>query len=747
MPQVPLQTTQQVFGQIHPAYDGAQASPDAFGAPVGAAAQRVGGALQQASDAASNAAIQQQAFNNEASVNDAFANSFSSKVRDITSGFMQLQGKNAVDGYAQAAQDLNTARLDTRASLNNPAAQRMFDQISMRYVTMEQEAMKRQADQQQLRYNEQASNGLVKSFQQQAADRFNDPINFNRMVNSVALERARYGQTTGQPDFAIDSQIASDKSQMWIDRLRMLAQKDAVSAYSMLQNGETWNTPDGQIQHTDVMQQVAPSQRAALVDELQKGADAVTAHSNAMSFLSGAQMPGVPQLQTVVEQLESKGDSGAIGPYVPGQGTAKGSMQVMDATNGNPGFGVTPAKDDSPEERARVGGDYIARMYTLFGSADKALAAYNAGPGRLQAAVTNYGSDWLAHMPPKAQEYVANGLALLGQSGGGGAASSPSPFVPATPGAIGAVTGNPIGGVSNPGIGLDAAKMEADLASRAEAARQWGNQADPNNPRYGDEMYAEVMRLGNAQINTVRTSQAAAGETLTNMIGQGQIPSMADLMANPDAKNAYSQLSQKGQIEVQNMIAKPPVKLTTANLPLYQQLVGEQNTNPEAFMKEDIVGSYGTKLPVDVLKELINGQAAIAKGGVAQSQKTINFSGAWGNVADMARSANVTNAGDVSQLKGAFIVQLQAYQRDNGKPADAPAQRKIMASLLAPGEQSGAGWFGSSASMPAYQSPDPDKWSPSTPATNAKGWTLHVDGGGRRAYVSPDGKQFELVSK
>jgi hypothetical protein len=32
-----------------------------------------------------------------------------------------------------------------------------------------------------------------------------------------------------------------------------------------------------------------------------------------------------------------------------------------------------------------------------------------------------------------------------------------------------------------------------------------------------------------------------------------------------------------------------------------------------------------------------------------------------------------------------------------------------------------------------------------TPATNAQGWKLHVDKNGNRAYVSPDGKQFEEV--
>jgi len=39
----------------------------------------------------------------------------------------------------------------------------------------------------------------------------------------------------------------------------------------------------------------------------------------------------------------------------------------------------------------------------------------------------------------------------------------------------------------------------------------------------------------------------------------------------------------------------------------------------------------------------------------------------------------------------------------------------------------------------------PAKPSASTPNTNAKGWTLHTDANGNRAYVSPDGKSYEEV--
>lgn len=39
----------------------------------------------------------------------------------------------------------------------------------------------------------------------------------------------------------------------------------------------------------------------------------------------------------------------------------------------------------------------------------------------------------------------------------------------------------------------------------------------------------------------------------------------------------------------------------------------------------------------------------------------------------------------------------------------------------------------------------PAKVPPATPPKNAKGWTLHMDAQGNRAYVSPDGKNFEEV--
>lgn len=102
---------------------------------------------------------------------------------------------------------------------------------------------------------------------------------------------------------------------------------------------------------------------------------------------------------------------------------AKGEMQVLDGTNKNPGYGVKPAQDDSPAERARVGRDYLQAMLTLYGEPAKAWAAYNAGPGRLdqalkESAAGRSGSvDWLSYMPKETRVYVAKNMKELGGNG------------------------------------------------------------------------------------------------------------------------------------------------------------------------------------------------------------------------------------------------------------------------------------------------------------------------------------------
>ena len=101
---------------------------------------------------------------------------------------------------------------------------------------------------------------------------------------------------------------------------------------------------------------------------------------------------------------------------------AKYRMQVMPVTAKNPGYGIRPAKDDSPEEYNRVGEELIAKLIVLNkGDMEKAWAAYNAGQGTVDKAIKAGGDNWLTAMSQfqspanhkQTTEYVAKNVAAL----------------------------------------------------------------------------------------------------------------------------------------------------------------------------------------------------------------------------------------------------------------------------------------------------------------------------------------------
>lgn len=93
---------------------------------------------------------------------------------------------------------------------------------------------------------------------------------------------------------------------------------------------------------------------------------------------------------------------------------ARYAMQTMPATARDPGFGVTPARSNTPNEFNRVGAEYLDAMLERYGGDPaKAWAAYNAGPGRLDAALARGGSNWLSRLPSETRAYVRKNLTRL----------------------------------------------------------------------------------------------------------------------------------------------------------------------------------------------------------------------------------------------------------------------------------------------------------------------------------------------
>jgi hypothetical protein len=133
-----------------------------------------------------------------------------------------------------------------------------------------------------------------------------------------------------------------------------------------------------------------------------------------------AQEPSSKDLLEAVKQQESggrryKADGKTLleGPQTK-YGTAKGEMQVLDMTTKDPGYGVKPAQDDSPDERARVGRDYLRAMVNKYGNKETALVAYNWGPGNTDKWLQKGGD--FTKLPKETQNYVTKITGALGST-------------------------------------------------------------------------------------------------------------------------------------------------------------------------------------------------------------------------------------------------------------------------------------------------------------------------------------------
>lgn len=140
--------------------------------------------------------------------------------------------------------------------------------------------------------------------------------------------------------------------------------------------------------------------------------------------LLGADM--IPGLEQAVMQVESGGNPAAVSSK-----GAMGTMQTMPGTLSDPGYGVAPARDQSPAEMERVGKDYLQAMLRQYGDPRLALAAYNWGPGNVDRAMQTHGGNVdavLANAPAETRAYVPK---VLQRSGTQTAAAPQIGFRPA----------------------------------------------------------------------------------------------------------------------------------------------------------------------------------------------------------------------------------------------------------------------------------------------------------------------------
>lgn len=391
----------------------------------GAQAANFGQAAQRAGAAAMDMELEALKQANQLRVDDALNKALEAEMRlayDKDVGYTSRRGESALpskdgkllsDEYDEA---FGKVAEEIGAGLGNDYQRQAFGQaIAKRRAQFRAGAMKHEADEFRT-YTLSVREGTVATRMQQIGLNYNNPEVIDEAITSIRA--ATY-----------DAAKLQGKSAEWADaqarKMASNAHKTAIAA--ALQNNDVAYADRYLKRYGKDMEADDLLQATGLITkemDLRVGTSAAT---ELMGRWAPKIVPGdMDRLANIVMGIESAGRRyDASGKLIEGPatkyGTAKGEMQVLDGTNRDPGYGVKPAADDSPEERARVGRDYLAAMVREYdGDVSKALAAYNWGPGNLDKAVKEHGPNWLQNAPEETRNYVERGVREFGAGAGRG---------------------------------------------------------------------------------------------------------------------------------------------------------------------------------------------------------------------------------------------------------------------------------------------------------------------------------------
>lgn len=112
---------------------------------------------------------------------------------------------------------------------------------------------------------------------------------------------------------------------------------------------------------------------------------------NKPSESAGLEAENLDKLVRAVIKQESNGNAKAVSKV-----GARGLMQLMPGTAKEVAaeLGIEDPDLEDPETNILLGTHYLKKQLKTFGDLKLALAAYNAGPGRVRKWINRYGADW-----------------------------------------------------------------------------------------------------------------------------------------------------------------------------------------------------------------------------------------------------------------------------------------------------------------------------------------------------------------
>lgn len=622
---------------------------------------QMGQAMEAASSEASRIAADMQAQANQLRFDDAINQVKEEQLRltyDKDAGYSSLKGINALqrpDGKPLKAEygDLLKKRIgEIGASLGNDAQKAAFDKASANILTGFVGQVDAHESSEFKTYGLSVSEGVQATAKRDIALNWSKPEAIDAAVERIRAEAYRQGQLLGKSaewQEAAARKMASDGHKLAV--LSALENNNPAYADTYLKKYA------GQMEADDIM-----TVRGHITKQMDAQVAIGAANEAVKQFAPRMAPTDFDRLVNITMATESNGQRyGKDGKLLESPKGAKGEMQVLDGTNTDPGFGVKPARDNSPEERARVGRDYLQAMLKRYqGDPALAWAAYNAGPGRVDAALKNAGDantdpnaprqmNWLSLMPKEAQQYVAKNMAAFS----GGQGTPPRPTLADIDARLQA----------NPDLASNPQRLKL---AREEVARQFKMQEDAIKQR-DEGALAEAQR----QLVANGGNYAGLPASVRNAIPPGKVDEVMGF-AGKIAKGA-------------------PLETDWS---LYYQL----KTNPDALQAANLM-AFRSKLGDSEFKTLVSQQEDLRSGKDQTRLRTasdvLNQYMREAGVDPTPRDTDKTGAEKVGRIWAAFESRVREREQAKGGKLTPEEVQKTAAQLFTKVGVSGMLWWDS----------------------------------------------------
>lgn len=629
----------------------------------------VGQSLQQYGPQVQRSLELRQAQDDQTAVNSAM-NDFQQHVQQAqygnpndpdTPGFLQLQGKSAMDAWGDTTRGINEYRQSLMQGMS-PEQQRAFDQQSQQFQTHAFGAMGAHVGQQRQAYQRDVFGASVDIAAGQAIANADDPAVLSQTFGNTRAKIQQFYAAQGVP---ADSPVIQSALQKWNDTTlhKIVTAKanggDATGAYNFLQSNRAAFSPDV---YAATQEAIRPRY------EEERANNAYQAVSNAPQAIPDGTSQGALWNVMLHNESGNRQADDAGNPVTSSKG-AVGAAQIMPATAREVASNVGIKWDenrfrtDGAYNRA-LGEAYFGQLVDRFGgNLTLACAAYNAGPGQVEKWCKEFGDprqggitndQWAAQIPFKeTHDYLGKAGAALSKP-----IITPSHQPPPF------------------------AQREAELATFPGL-----------NEREKMIAISRVRRaqsIWNAQTATARTELAGKLEDIraayTNGNTQAQIPAdqITQLQPPEDAKNTIDTLNilRQGAIEADNLRYASPEELNSANerdavqmqgedvshYRVRQQVLQQRNAiikNMQAQMKDD-PAAYVAQAPAleSARNALEQAEASGDQSAVqaAQSDLTRQSMALQQHIAPYQRPRMLTNA-QVQQI-GQSIAQIDPSKDD-----------------------------------------------------------------------------------